>query len=124
MFKRIDPRARTEPGNTVQAGVASPPVRRAAGTLRNPATPARRFSLTRWFSLLSIVCIGATSVLTSVVLSRFLTDRGLEEFFTHVAKLPDVLRTNFYARDQAARLLGISSDTLRYRIDKFGLRLP
>ena len=94
------------------------------------------FNLTRQFSLWSFVCIGTFSVVSSVLLSRFLTDhllerdasilmdvvqsiaevqdtgayflgastdgreRGLEEFFVHVAKLPDVLRTNIYARDQ------------------------
>ena len=104
-----------------------------AGRLR--AGP-RSFNLTRWFSLLSFACIGTVSVLSSVLLSRFLTDnllerdasilmdvvqsiaevqdtsayffggstgvrdRGLEEFFIHIARLPDVLRTNIYARDQ------------------------
>lgn len=92
--------------------------------------------LTGWFALLSLVCIGAVSVVSSVLLARFLTanllehdaatlmevvqsladvqdprayfldgdgehrDRSFEEFLAHVAKLPDVLRTNVYARDQ------------------------
>ena len=137
MWKRIDPRARTAPGNTVQAGN-----RNARACPAQPSHPpaahcrGASFSLTRWFSLLSFVCIGATSVVSSILLSRFLTDqllerdahmlmevvqsiaevqdtsayflgrttdvrdRSLEEFFAHVARLPDVLRTNIYARDQ------------------------
>jgi signal transduction histidine kinase len=94
------------------------------------------FNLTRQFSLWSFVCIGAFSVVSSILLSRFLTDhllerdatvlmevvqsiaeaqdasayflghsthvrdRSLEAFFAHIAKLPDVLRANIYARDQ------------------------
>jgi len=94
------------------------------------------FNLTRWFSLLSFACIGTVSVVSSILLSRFLSDNllerdanilrevvqsiadvqdtnayflgnsaelresGLEAFFAHVAKLPDVLRANIYARDQ------------------------
>ena len=101
-----------------------------------PIVMSRSFNLTRWFSLLSFACIGVVSVVSSVLLSRFLTDkvlerdahilmevvqslsevqdmsayflgrttdardRSLEEFFVHVARLPDVLRTNIYARDQ------------------------
>ena len=103
---------------------------------RPPDRARHAFSLTRRFSLLSFVCIGAVSVLSSILLSRFLTsnllerdanilmevvqsiaevqdtsayflgrstavrDRALEEFFVHVARLPDVLRTNIYAQDQ------------------------
>lgn len=103
---------------------------------RSPDRPRHLFNLTRRFSLLSFVCIGAVSVLSSILLSRFLTssllerdaiilmevvqsianvqdttayflgqstavrDRNLEQFFADVAKLPDVLRTNIYARDQ------------------------
>ncbi len=117
---------------------------RTADQLRAPTGSAMEqsrvgrssFNLTRWFSLLSFACIGAVSVVSSVLLSRFLvdtllerdanilmqvvqslsevkdtsayflgrttdvSDRSLEEFFTHVARLPDVLRTNIYARDQ------------------------
>jgi signal transduction histidine kinase len=94
-----------------------------------------RFSLIRWFSLLSLLCIGAVTVTTSLLLSRFLTDRmlerdaavtmqfvqgisqvegatayfvdrrpsregnRLEDFFTHIAGMPDVLRANAYASD-------------------------
>jgi len=97
---------------------------------------ARSFNLTRWFSLVSFVCIGASCVILSSFLSRFLTasllerdaqvmmevvqsiaeirdtsgyflggntdlrERSLEQFFTHIGKLPDVLRTNIYALDQ------------------------
>jgi len=99
-------------------------------------TGRRPFNLTRWFSVLSFACIGTVSVVSSILLSRFLTDnllerdanilkdvvqsiaevqdtsayflggsssardRSLEEFFVHIARLPDVLRTNIYARDQ------------------------
>jgi len=115
-------------GNATHARRGSAWTRRRAGR--------RSFSLTRWFSLLSLVCISAASIVLSMLLSRFLTenllerdaqvlmevvqslaevqdtsryflgrstdvrDRSLEEFFVHVAKLPDVLRTNIYARDQ------------------------
>jgi two-component system sensor histidine kinase HydH len=94
-----------------------------------------RFSLIRWFSLLSLFCISAISITTSMLLSRFLTERmlerdavvtmqfvqsisqveeaaayflgrrpvreghQLEEFFTHIAGMPDVLRANAYASD-------------------------
>ena len=97
---------------------------------------SRPYSLTRRFSLLSLVCIGTVSIISSILLSRFLTshllerdahilmevvqsiaevrdtttyflgrsteagDRALEDFFVHVAKLPDVLRANIYAHDQ------------------------
>ncbi len=105
-------------------------------TAGRPWSGRGSFNLTRWFSLLSLVCIGTVSVLSSILLSRFLTDnllerdasilmdvvqsiaevqdtsayflgnstggrdRGLEEFFVHVARLPDVLRANIYARNQ------------------------
>jgi signal transduction histidine kinase len=115
----------------------SPAIDGSHGTAApHPAATPRPFNLTRWFSLLSFACIGVVSVVSSVLLSRFLTDkllerdagilmevvqslaevqdmsayflglptdardRNLEEFFTHVASLPDVLRTNIYARDQ------------------------
>ena len=108
----------------------------ASGLNARAGTGRRPFNLTRWFSLLSFACIGAVSVMSSILLSRFLTDnllerdahilmnvvqsiaevqdpsayflgrptelrnRELEEFFVHVARLPDVLRANIYARDQ------------------------
>ncbi|MEO8133156.1 MAG: ATP-binding protein [Betaproteobacteria bacterium] len=92
------------------------------------------------------MCITAVSVLSSILLSRFLTSsmlerdanvlmevvqgiaevldtggyfldqpfdvrgRSFEAFFDHVAKLPDVLRTNIYARDQ--RVLWSSDSSL------------
>ncbi|MBP8297141.1 MAG: hypothetical protein KAX84_13595 [Burkholderiales bacterium] len=106
----------------------------AAARLPERSRPS--FSLTRRFSLLSFLCIGTVGILSSILLSRFLTstllerdanilmgvvqsmaevqdtssyflgratapgDRTIEEFFVHVAKLPDVLRANIYAHDQ------------------------
>ena len=102
-------------------------------TLRNPW---RRYSLTDQFLVLAFVCICGVSIVSSVLLSRFLTshllqhdatilrevvqsladardptgyflhqaeghdERALEAFFAQIAKLPDVLRANIYARDQ------------------------
>ena len=102
----------------------------------SPQLAPRAFSLTRQFSILSFVCIGAVSVMSSILLSRFLAasllerdakvlmevvqsiadaqntgayflsqsgdarEQSLEQFFTQVAKLPDVLRANIYASDQ------------------------
>ena len=45
---------------------------------RPPDRARHAFSLTRRFSLLSFVCIGAVSVLSSILLSRFLTGNLLE----------------------------------------------
>ena len=124
----------------------------AAGTPTvQPAPPRpRRYSLTRQFSLLAFVCIGSVSIVSSVLLSRFLTrhllehdaqilmevvqsiadvrdtssyfqgqrspgtERTVEDFFVQVAKLPDVLRANIYARDQ--KVLWSSDPTLIGRI--------
>jgi len=132
-----------KPAGAARAGPSpDTPVAESAPYSPSELTPARpgagrrSFNLTRWFSLLSFACIGTVSVVSSILLSRFLTDnllerdanilmdvvqsiaevqdtsayflgrstdvrdRSLEEFFVHVARLPDVLRTNIYARDQ------------------------
>ena len=117
---------------------------------RSRVSPHRGFNLTAWFAVLSLLCIGAVTVTSSILLSRFLTtnllmhdalvtmevvqsivevqgardyfvggkrpggDRSLEEFVAHVAKLPDVLRANIYARDQ--RVLWSSDATLIGRV--------
>ena len=109
----------------------------AARPLSNArAAQLRSFRLTGWFALLSFLCIATISVVSSLLLSRFLTanllrhdaqnimeavqgivegqdprayfragsgaghGRSLEDFFSRIAKLPDVLRANIYARDQ------------------------
>ena len=136
MFFPSDPPFMTNPVKPVEpagSGTPAPPI---PGVPESRATRQQPFSLTRWFSLLSFVCIVAACVILSSFLSRFLTDsllerdahvmaevvqsiaevqdaseyflvqnttlkdRGLEEFFAHIGKLPDVLRTNIYARDQ------------------------
>ena len=131
------PRGSADAGPSPETPVAgSAPHSPSALTSTRPRAGLRSFNLTRWFSLLSFACIGTVSVVSSVLLSRFLTDnllegdanilmdvvqsisevqdtsayflgrstdardRSLEEFFVHVARLPDVLRTNIYARDQ------------------------
>jgi two-component system sensor histidine kinase HydH len=92
------------------------------------------FNLSRSFLLLSLVTIALVSFVSSIMLSRFLTDRmlqqdaeimmgfvqgvvkvedatgyflrqraddkGLEDFFTHIASMPDVVRANVYAQDK------------------------
>src|SRR5689334_18113394 len=104
----------------------SPSARTAHRGLRLPGRLGQ-LRLTAWFAVLSLLCIGMVSVISSVLLSRFLTANLLEhdaatmmevvqslvdvqdaqayfvdgpgehrnvqfeEFFAHVAKLPDVL---------------------------------
>ncbi len=131
-----DPRWMSTPDRPLDSPGGSPSAPSAAGPRKGRASRQRPFSLTRWFSLLSLVCIGAACVILSLFLSRFLTasllerdaqvmmevvqsiaeiqdtsgyflgrntdlkERSLEEFFAHIGKLPDVLRTNIYALDQ------------------------
>ena len=146
MFYRNDPPSVPNSGNPVEAAGNDTPALPKPGVPENRGARQRPFNLTRRFSLLSLVCIGAASVILSSFLSRFLTtsllehdahvlmevvqsisevqdtsayflgqndnlhDRSLEEFFGHVAKLPDVLRANIYARDQ--RVLWSSDPSL------------
>lgn len=148
MFSPSDPPYMSHPAQPVRgpdsdSDVAGTP---SAAAPEPRIAKARRFSLTRWFSLLSFLCIAATCVILSAVLSRFLTsslldrdarimaevvqsiaevqdaggyfdstdaaarERNLQEFFAHIGKLPDVLRTNIYGRDQ--RVLWSSDKSL------------
>lgn len=111
-----------------------------------PGTPAKSFHLVRWFSLLSLLCVVLVSVVSSVLLSNFLTqqmlrrdaevsmqfvqsiadvqnartyflrsdytlpDRNLEEFFSHIATAPDVIRANVYSSN--GRIVWSSDQTL------------
>ena len=49
----------TNPGNPVDPASNDPSAPPAPGAPERRATRQRPFSLTRWFSLLSLVCIGA-----------------------------------------------------------------
>lgn len=136
MFFPSDPPTMSNPVKPARAPDNATPATPLPDAAEGRAAKPKRFSLTRWFSLLSLVCIGAACVTLSIVLSRFLTssllerdarimaevvqsiaevqdaseyfvsqgnaskDRSLEEFFAHIGKLPDVLRTVIYARDQ------------------------
>ena len=110
--------------------------KRSIVTTTTPET-AKPFNLLSWFAILSLVAIVLTTILSSYVLFRFLSEhllerdarvsmefiqsvsrindpapyfRGsttpqdriqLEEFFHHITRMPDVLRANVYAKNQA-----------------------
>jgi signal transduction histidine kinase len=97
-------------------------------------TKHKAFKLTRWFAILGLLVTGLVSVLSSLLLSKFLVsnilhkdatvsmefvqsiaqvqqakgyftgeraaDKNLEEFFNHIATMPDVIRANVFSLDR------------------------
>lgn len=75
--------------------------RLAAPSLRAGPPGRRPFALRRWFSVLSLICIGATCITSSWLLSRFLTQHMLQrdaavmlEFVQSVADIENVKARN------------------------------
>ena len=82
-----------------------------------PRPAGRRvFNLTRWFSILSLVCIGAVSVMSSIFLSRFLTDNLLEN---DANVIMDVVQNIAEVQDTSAYFLGRGGDVRDRNLEEF-----
>ena len=78
MFSPNGPPFMTNPVSTVGPGGSGSAASPLRSVPESRAARQRPFSLTRWFSLLSFVCIVAACVILSSFLSRFLTAALLE----------------------------------------------
>jgi two-component system, NtrC family, sensor histidine kinase HydH len=79
--------------------------------------PSRHaFSLTRRFSILSFICIGAVSVVSSILLSRFLSHSLLER---DAQILMDVVQSIADAEDSSARFLSPDNDKREQSLERF-----
>ena len=91
-------------------------VARSAAILARTAGGRRVFSLTRWFSILSFVCIGAVSVMTSVFLSRFLTENLLHHDATVIS---EVVQSIAEVQDTSAYFLGTAANARDRSLEEF-----
>ena len=85
-------------------------------TIGRTRTGRRSFNLTRWFSLLSFACIGTVSVVSSILLSRFLTDNLLER---DANILMDVVQSIAEVQDTSAYFLGSSTGARDHGLEEF-----
>lgn len=87
-----------------------------------PRHPAgrRAFNLTRWFSILSLVCIGAVSVMSSIFLSQFLTENLLEH---DASVIREVVQSIAEVQDTSAYFLGRGADVRDRNLEEFFMRI-
>ena len=77
---------------------------------------ARRFNLTRWFALLSFVCISAACAILSSFLSRFLTASLLER---DAQVMMEVVQSIAEVQDTSGSFLGGNTDVRERRLEEF-----
>jgi signal transduction histidine kinase len=83
---------------------------------RRSDRPQHAFSLTRRFSILSFLCIGAVTVLSSVLLSRFVANSLLER---DARILMEVVQSIADAQDPDARFLSVASGAREPELERF-----